>query len=472
MGLSHISKLTRGYERFLRFNELENASDIIKARAVYLIGFAFAAIQIPNLIFMYLTYGGWTFDHWLAVAGMSIILIGTQCLRYYKNFSTYAFGYSLLIFAGIAASAMPDQTGINSALLMILVAGILLNGFISDWRWVLIYSWMSLMLVVMLYANTMSVPQVGLDSDALIVRAQQRAIQAALAIVLVCSIVCLFTVNLHRLFRQLEEKIEVAKRAEMAKSQFLANMSHELRTPLNGVIGMTQLLMRSDLTPQQRQYAEIVNGCSDGLVTIINDVLDISKLDAGKVELQHSGFDLKVMLSELIDLHRPSAVGKGLNLGLSYDPEIPSGFISDPSRLRQVINNLIGNAIKFTASGSVGVHVRGKALAEGIWSLSFYVQDTGIGIDTAHQERIFGRFEQIDSGNTTNFQGTGLGLAISRDLVRVFGGELQVTSAPGKGTTFAFAIPLRVDRRSQRRSFTPAPKPANPAPQARLPRAG
>ena len=446
MGLETFHNVVRAYERFLRFDELTTSSDLIKARAVYLIGLAFGLIQLPNLLFMSMTYGKWTSDHWISVSAVLIISTGTQALRYHKQFSTYAVFYSMLIFVGIAFSAIPDHTGINSSLLLILIAGILLNGFISDWRWVMIYSGMSLFFIFLLYMNTLGHPDYMQGEWA--VRSQQRAIQAGLAVMLVAVIVCLFTVNLHRLFSALEEKVEETRRAEAAKGQFLANMSHELRTPLNGVIGMTQLLLRTELDTNQRQYAEIVNGCSKGLVAIINDVLDISKLDAGKVVLQPEGFDLKQMLDDLIDMHRPSALAKNIHIDLDWDAAAPRRYYTDESRLRQIMNNLVGNAVKFTESGRVNVSVSVRAIDTNRMMVSFYVRDTGIGIPPEFQARVFDRFEQVDNTSTSMFQGTGLGLAICRDLVRVFGGDLQLASEPGRGTTFAFALPLQIDRRS------------------------
>ena len=456
MGLETFHKCVQAYERFLRFDEIQTSSDLIKGRAVYLIGLAFGLIQIPNLMFMSMTYGRWTADHWISIGAVALIFLGTQALRYHKQYSTYAFLYSMLIIVGIAASAIPDNTGINSSLLLILIAGILLNGFISDWRWVLIYSGMSLLFIVLLYMNTLG--SAGFSEADWAVRTQQRAIQAGLAVILVSVIVCLFTVNLHRLFATLEEKVEETRRAEAAKSHFLANMSHELRTPLNGVIGMTQLLLRTNLDANQRQYAEIVNGCSKGLVAIINDVLDISKLDAGKVVLQHEGFDLKQMLDDLIDMHRPSALAKSLVLDLDWDEAAPRRYYTDESRLRQIMNNLVGNAVKFTDRGHVNVRVSVRAVDTSRMMVSFMVRDTGIGIPPEFQSRVFERFEQVDNTSTSMFQGTGLGLAICRDLVRVFGGELRLASEQGRGTTFAFAIPMQIDRRSPSRRREEEPR--------------
>ena len=427
-------------ERFLRFEELQSSSDLIKARAVYLVGLVFALTQVPNVILMTWTYGEWTLDHTISVVTVAITILVTLSLRWYKVFSSYAMLYSLMIFTAIAMSAIPDGTGIHSSLLLILIAGILLNGFISGWRWVLIYSGMSMLLVTLLYINTVNGP--GIDPASWPVRSQQRAIQAGLAIMLVSAIVCLFTINLHRLFTELEERIERTRKAEAAKTLFLANMSHELRTPLNGVIGMTQLLLRTNMDAQQRQYAEIVNGCSKGLVAIIDDVLDISKLDAGKLQFNNAPFNLVAMLWELLDLHRPSAAAKGLVLHLDHDPNIPQHYISDESRLRQVVNNLLGNAIKFTSRGYVSIHLRAKPIGNGRLHVEFHVRDTGIGIPSADQARIFERFEQVDNTSTTSTKGTGLGLSISRDLVRAFGGDLRLNSVEGQGTVFSFALPL------------------------------
>ncbi|WP_049974436.1 response regulator [Azospirillum sp. B4] len=254
------------------------------------------------------------------------------------------------------------------------------------------------------------------------------------------------TDDLDRARRTAEEARQVAERANATKSDFLANMSHEIRTPMNGVTGMAQILLDTPLTTQQRGYAEIIRDNADALLGVINDILDISKLEAGKVTLERVQFNLDELVDGVLAILGPKARDKGLEIGaLVHDAAIGMWW-GDPTRLRQVLLNLVGNAIKFTAKGTVSVDITllgdGPALPEQTRRLRVTVQDTGIGIDTAKAGKLFQMFEQADSSITRRFGGTGLGLAISRQLVELMGGGIGVESTPGEGATFWFEVPL------------------------------
>ncbi|MEM7730150.1 MAG: ATP-binding protein [Pseudomonadota bacterium] len=295
-------------------------------------------------------------------------------------------------------------------------------------------------LIGVLYLKTHSYGPTGIEA----VLAWQRAVQGWIALSLIGPVCTLIALLVYRSLDKLESALVRAKSAEKARADFLATMSHEIRTPLHGILGLSDMLSRADLPAGQSRHAELITVSANNLMEIIDEVLDMARLEDGTVKTTVDPFCVRTLLKDITDLFAVKASQKSLWIGAEIGPDVPRQVIGDAPHLRQVMSNLVGNAIKFTREGGVRAGARTLTVSNETAWIQFYVQDSGVGIPLEDQADVFERFKQTDSAKTSQTKGTGLGLSICRELTDMMGGTLELQSTPGQGTVFFFTLALPV----------------------------
>lgn len=452
MGLNVLNHI----EKFLRIDSSMSAANIMRARAIYFTAIIVFVTQIVNQVSIYFMLGSFHATHVVSVLACCVVFFIGTVLRWTKNFKLMTIGFVGVLLFGVVLSALPFgrlglADGINSSMLPILICGTVMCAMMYNWRAPLLFLIPAFAIIWGFYALSMNYvrPDFIITEEIAMIQ-YVRAFQASLALIVAGVITSYFSYRMFGLFDDLEANAEAARRAEGITSQYLADMSHEIRTPLNGIIGLSEALSYADMPEKQKQHVAIIHECGESLLGIINNVLDLSKLEAGKFVLEAEPFDFHHLCRSLTELHGAQARAKNVSLRLFYESDAMLKFIGDEGSLRQVLNNLLSNAVKFTQKGHIDLIVRGEQIKGGRHVLKIFVRDSGMGIPQSQLPKVFERFEQVKSNAATSDtfksaqKGTGLGLSITKELVEYMGGTISVKSRPNKGTVFGIKLILPV----------------------------
>ncbi|WP_421790364.1 sensor histidine kinase [Hyphobacterium sp.] len=394
-----------------------------------LLGTASALISFQDMI------NDFPLQTWVGLIGPALCVAAPFLLHSTGRLNTISAGVIALIYVLILVPALSLGGAANPV--MLYMAGLpVLATFLIGYRAGIVTAAVTIVSIVSLFAFRDVLPTLPAGFDAA-EAARWNTITLSFLIIAIAAFAAVFQAEMEAVNKRLDAARKAANAGNEAKSQFLATMSHEIRTPMNGVLGMTSLLQMSELTGPQRQQVEIIHESGEMLMRLLNEILDMSKIEAGMLELESIAFDLRDVVEQVTELHQPNAARKGLHLSAEIEDGLTLDFEGDPMRIGQVLNNLISNAVKFTAAGTVTLTVRDE---DG--RIAFDVSDTGVGIQADKLHKLFEPFTQADASTTRQYGGTGLGLSISRHLCDLMGGDLRAVSAPGQGSTFTAVLPL------------------------------
>jgi len=434
-----VSVAANSLETFLRVDRFEKSSDLVRMRAIYIAAFSFAVTQCINILLMYNSYQGWSLDATISVIAVVFLLGMSLSFRYHSKFYVPALALTLLMVGAIGSSALQDHTGINSALLPFLPVCIIMSGFISGWRMALFSGITSVIFITALFVISAGAGITHLYSPITFDVANfQRAAQVTLACIMTTIITTALSYAMHGLFDRDEKNLEKVHVAEKQRTEFFSALSHEIRTPLNGILGMSGLLLKTELNDQQRQYAQIVTDCSHNLMDVMSNVMEISQIDNDRMQLQSVPFNVHDMVRELANHYRAEIDDDSLSINVHIAANVPANFYADAKRIRMVLDHLIRNAVNFTPKGAVNILLDGNILQNQTFRLCVYVRDTGVGIHKRDIDVIYDRFRQLDQSLSRKHEGTGLGLALCKEVVEFMGGSINVVSE----VDFYLTLPL------------------------------
>ncbi len=429
------------FEQLFRISPDTPAEYLIRYRAIWLLGLLFVAVELMNLIVMSFTYGKWTYDHTIAAGTSLAVIFLIVLMRWFKQYyHVYAFIYSSLVLGGTAASALPEHAGINSALLPLLTLGPLVTGYISG-RLASIMFWVAgSFFLAFLYWVSISNPPFMANGTYVI--EANRLSNAFYFLSISAALSTMLTEQTFSAMKKMRENAERARKAEAAKTEFLAKMSHELRTPLHGVLGLTDALLMRDLPEREEEITKTIRQSGQSLLLILNDLLDLSKIEAGKMAVEPAPTHVYATIDMAVQGWQEAAKKRGLEFDVLIDRSLHRGAMMDSLRFRQIMHNLISNAIKFTDDGKVTIMAEAVEGDYGEETLLVRVKDTGCGVSDSAYERIFESFEQDERTGDRRFGGTGLGLPICRMLAELMGGDVALEDTSEAGSTFRVRIPL------------------------------